>query len=100
MLNTHQATSAHIAVPPRYIRMPRWGERCPHSGLTRSAIDSLVRSQQSNKFHPPVVSKIMRQTGAGKGVRLIDYQSLMDYLAALPDGTAEQEGSGLNAVSR
>jgi hypothetical protein len=68
--------------------MPRWGDRCPHTGLTRSAIDLLVRAQEKNNFRPPVVSKIMRQSGAGKGVRLIDFESLLNYLASLPDGAA------------
>jgi hypothetical protein len=69
---------------PVYIRMPRCGNACPYSSLSRSAIDLLVRPQPKNEFKPPVRSKIFRAEGKGKGIRLVEYASLMAYLGRLP----------------
>jgi hypothetical protein len=72
-------------VPPAYIRLPPTGARDPHTGLTRSALDALTRPQECNQFRPPVKSKILKMAGQKSGVRLIDYQSLKNYLDNLPD---------------
>ena len=63
------------------------GERCPFTGLTRSALDLLTRAQEANNFRPPVRSKILRLTGQKQGNKLIDYRSLRTYLDGLPDGS-------------
>jgi hypothetical protein len=78
-------------VPPAYIRLPRFGDRCPHTGLTRSAMDALTRPQESNEFRPPVKSKILKMAGQKSGVKLIDYRSLRAYLDNLPDVRREKE---------
>jgi hypothetical protein len=69
---------------PKWIRLPRSGDRCPFSGLTRTAMDQLVRPQACNDFNPPVDSKVVRVKGAKRGAVLISYESLMEYLEALP----------------
>jgi hypothetical protein len=71
-------------IKPGYIRMPKSGTACPHSSLSRSALDLLVRPQEKNNFKPPVASRLLRQTGDKKHIRLINYQSLMRYLKSLP----------------
>jgi hypothetical protein len=63
-------------VQPAYIRLPKWGERCPLTGLTRSSLDLLTRAQAGNNFRPPVRSKLFKQTGQKSGIKLIDYRSL------------------------
>jgi hypothetical protein len=73
---------------PRFIRLPRTGDACPHSGLSRTALDLLSRPQAANGFHPPVESKVLLQTGQKKGIRLISYASLMKYLDKLPAAAA------------
>jgi len=77
----------HHPALPAYIRLPRSGNLCPHCGLTRSALDILTRPQEINNFRPPVESKIMHQTGTGRGVRLVNYASLIGYLDSLPQET-------------
>ena len=69
---------------PEFIRLPRSGSACPYCGLSRSALDLITRAQESNGFKPPVESKIFKQTGQKKGIRLISYKSLMRYLKSLP----------------
>jgi hypothetical protein len=78
-------------VEPAYVRLPKWGARCPFTGLTRSALDLLTRAQALNNFRPPVRSKLLRQTGQKAGIKLIDYRSLRAYLDALPDGSRGEQ---------
>jgi hypothetical protein len=70
---------------PAYIRLPKWGARCPHTGLTRTALDQLTRPQPSNDFKPPVKRKIFKMAGTKSGVVLIDFESLRTYLDNLPE---------------
>lgn len=65
---------------PEYIRLPKGGALCPHTGLTRSYLNSLILPTGQNKFNPPVKSVCLRQDGARTGVRLIVYKSLLAYL--------------------
>jgi hypothetical protein len=73
-------------VQPAYIRLPQFGQKCPFTGLSRSALDLLTRAQPLNNFRPPVRSKRFKQTGRKSGIKLIDYRSLRIYLDGLPDG--------------
>ncbi len=80
------STSSQVykSAQPCYIRLPRSGNSCLHSGLSRSALDLITRPQEANDFKPPVASKILKQVGQKKGIRLINYRSLMAYLDRLP----------------
>ena len=72
---------------PDYIRLPKSGERDPHTGLSRSTLDRLIRAQDCNSFRPPVASKIVRIRGgrdANRGARLISLMSLLEYLGRQP----------------
>jgi hypothetical protein len=60
-------------VRPEWIRLPKEGTTCPYSGLTRSFMADLLRRNL-------VRSKSLRRPGAGRGVRLICYESLMEYI--------------------
>jgi hypothetical protein len=76
-----------LKVPePDYIRLPRAPAHCPYTGLSKTTLDMLTRPQKLNDFNPPVKSKLLQQTGAVRSLRLIDYHSLKQYLASLPDG--------------
>jgi hypothetical protein len=61
--------------------------------MTRTALDQLTRPQACNDFDPPVDSKIVRAKGAKRGVKrgmvMISYESLMEYLEALPSQKEE-----------
>ena len=81
---TMKEPDAH-AIAPIYIRLPKWGARCPHSELTRIALDQLTRPQPINKFRPPVKSKMFKMAGQKSGIKLIDFASSREYLDNLPD---------------
>ncbi len=94
MNDIHSAPSApHLAGPSRtqavfdpasWLRLPRPGERCPVSGLSRSTLVELVRPCDRNSFAPPVDAKHLRRKGTQRGVVLINRASLQGYLAGLP----------------
>jgi hypothetical protein len=58
---------------PEWIRLPKEGKSCPYSGLSRSYLSNLLRSQE-------VKSKVLRHPGAIRGIRLVSYDSLMAYI--------------------
>jgi hypothetical protein len=72
--------------PPQYIRLPRNKTHCPYCGLTRSYLNCLILPTKANGFNPPVRSKCMKHPYAKRGVRLIDFGSLMDYIESQPNG--------------
>lgn len=86
-------TTAPIEVPPlveagtirpEFLRLPKPGQLCAHTGLTRSALNALILPMPENDFKPPVRSFTLRRRGAAKGIRLIDYESLREYIRARP----------------
>jgi hypothetical protein len=66
---------------PEFTRLPRTGERCPISGLSRSALNALILGP-----NPPVKSICLRRRGAARGVRLIVTASLLEYLRSQIQG--------------
>ena len=77
--------SPFVAGIARYTRIPSQGTVDPISSLNRSALDKLIRPQEANDFNPPVRTKILRARGARRGTVLIDVESLLSYLASLPE---------------
>ncbi len=65
---------------PLFVRIPRSGERCPFSGLTRSTLLSLVLPNLWLGSCPPVESLSPRQPGAKRGVRLVVWASLEAHI--------------------
>ena len=102
MLNKHAAepgNSVHYTntvvdagstnkVQPEFIRLPKPGTLCPHTGLSRSKMNELVLPSEINNFKPAVKSISLRKRGQVKAVRLVVYDSLMAYLRSFL-----QEGS-------
>ena len=85
------ATTAPIHIPPHpapvnftpeFLRLPKPGQLCPLSGLSRSAINELILPTARNHNEPPVRSFCLRQRGAQTGIRLVDYASLREYIRA------------------
>ncbi len=58
---------------PEWIRLPREGSNCVFTGLSRSYIAGLIRE---GKVH----SRSLRNRGATRGVRLISYESIMEFI--------------------
>lgn len=78
-------------IRPVWIPMPRQSKqrgvaspRCPHSGLTRAQLHFLCVPSTENKWKPAVVSRKMSRKGSKRGIRLVNYESLMTYIAGLP----------------
>lgn len=86
-----EATASFVAACPEFLRLPKPGSLCPHSGLSRSYINSLILPSRLNDFKPPVRSFVIRRPGAKTGVRLIDYASLRRFIL-LNQATNGQEG--------
>ena len=65
---------------PEFCRLPRHAQRCPHTGLSRSALNELILPTAANGFRPPVKSFVLRRNGARTGIRIISYASLVSYI--------------------
>lgn len=84
--------SPHI---PEFLRLPRPGNRCPFTGLTRSYMNLLVLPTEANGHKPPVRSYVLRRKGAKTGVRLVSYEALRNFILAHAEvGTAENNVQG------
>jgi len=71
---------AGSCIKPEFIRLPKPGKQCPYTGLTRGFLNNLVLPCAINGHQPPVKSVSLRMKGCKTGVRLIYYDSLMEYL--------------------
>ena len=71
--------AAAIATPappvPEFIRLPKHGQRCAYTGLSRAYLYALVRQGA-------VKGTILRRKGAFRGVVLVHFASLRAYLTA------------------
>ena len=67
----------------KFVRLPKSREVCPYCGLSRSKLNQLILPSDRNGQSPQVRSKVVCAPGKRRGVRLIDLQSLMDYLEKL-----------------
>ena len=65
----------HESVLPEFIRLPKVGERCGWTGLSRGSMNNLVLGENA-----PVKSIVLRQEKAKRGIRLIHLKSLLAYL--------------------
>jgi len=74
---------------PVYTRLPKSPDHCPLTGLSRSALNELILPTQSNGGRPPVKSVVHKKRHAQRGVRLIEVDSLLAYLANLPSNGKE-----------
>jgi hypothetical protein len=82
-------TTAPVSVPeitttaksqPEFIRYPKPRTRCEKTNLSRTRMCELVLPCAANDFKPPVRSVVLRKKGKDRGIRLIDFASLMAYL--------------------
>jgi hypothetical protein len=87
MTFTTQAISSadHHPLRPEFIRLPKPGTCDSWTGLSRSTLNVLVLPCRENGYRPPVRSCSLRRKGLSKGVRLIDFQSLLDHINAHPE---------------
>jgi hypothetical protein len=69
---------------PDFTRLPKTGEVCRFTGLTRSTLNQLILGE-----NPPVKSLVIKQDGSKRGIRLVHLPSLLDYLFTEMDEQAE-----------
>jgi len=69
-----------VKTDAEFMRLPPAGEKDPLFALTRSYLNMLILPCRENGFRPPVKSFVLRRTRARKGVRLIEIQSLREYI--------------------
>jgi hypothetical protein len=67
-------------IAPEYIRLPRPKTRCPVTGLARTTLEELVVPCARNGNRPPVISRVVKQPHATRGIRLIHLPSLLAYI--------------------
>jgi len=71
-------------IQPQFLRLPKPGTQCLHTGLSRSTLNELILPNEANGFKPPVRSVVHKKKYAVRGIRLINFRSLIDYLNSLP----------------
>jgi hypothetical protein len=71
------APSVVYETPPVWIRPPKAGRICRHFGFSRTGYYDLIK-----RGH--IASKCVKDPGKLKGVRLINYQSVKNYIESLP----------------
>ena len=76
----HQQTNS-TGAGTQYIRLPKPGEKCAITGLSRAKLNELILPNERNHFSPPVASRSVRKPGSTRGVRLVLLESLLTYLA-------------------
>lgn len=88
---THLEAGHPVYNPTCWVRLPRPKQRCPITGLSRSTLVELVRSNPRNDYRPPIESRVLKRKGASRGIVLINRQSLLSYIEGLP--TMHKEAS-------
>jgi hypothetical protein len=76
---------------PEYIRLPSPGNRCRLTGLSRSTLAELVVPCEANGHKPPVKSLVVKKHGAIRGIRLINFESLLGHLRHLENSLCNKE---------
>jgi hypothetical protein len=64
--------------PAEWIRLPAAGERCPRTGLSRGSYNHLIFAEPAK-----IRSVVVKQRGASRGIRLIHWPSVREYLQKL-----------------
>ena len=77
--------AVHRNEKPEFIRLPLPGKRCAYTGLSRTTLNELTIDSEANGYSAPVKSHVLRKRGAVRGIRLINFDSLMGYLSGLPE---------------
>lgn len=76
-----------------WLRLPRPGDRCPISGLSRSTLAELVRPCERNDYKPPVEARLLKRRGTARGVLLVSKQSLLEFISEQPTPTRAEGGA-------
>jgi len=75
--NSRQVQSRSL---PEYVRLPRPGQRCFYTGLSRTTLFELCVPCSRNGFRPPIRSYQLRSKGAERGIRLLRLNDLFEHI--------------------
>jgi hypothetical protein len=64
------------SIEPVFVRLPKAGTLCIHSGLSRAVLFRLIREGT-------IESRVLKRPGTSRGCRLVSYRSLVQFLHAL-----------------
>lgn len=70
---------APALIPPEFIRLPKPGTLCAHTGLSRAKMWEVLQTGK-------VKTVSLRRPGAAKGARLVHLASLLTYLHSQAEG--------------
>ena len=98
-----EATAVYVAPRPvpEFIRLPKPGQLCPWTGLSRSKMNELILPCAANDGKPPVQSVSLRNKGSLRGTRLVVYESLISFLKTKlnENENAAKTGDAMRRVS-
>ena len=80
--NANHQNHGPVQSYPEWIRLPRSGDKCPYSNLSRSTLNNLILPCAANGHCPPVKSASIRARYATRGIRMINLPSLLEYIEA------------------
>lgn len=83
---------------PEFIRLPKSGQKCPYTGLSRSALNAIILPSEEDPT-PPVKSRVLRKRGNVRGIRLINFDSLMNYINSFDERGESTSAPDENATS-
>ena len=73
---------------PLYIRLPKTGHQCQYTGLSRTTLNTLILDTSKETGLPLVKSVALKKRPSDKrGIRLIEYSSLRDFLSQKGEST-------------
>jgi len=91
-MHNNDIVQKQALIRPEYIRLPKPGSLCPHTGLTRSKLNELVLPCRANGRKPPVKSISLKAKHQIRGVRLILFESLLAHLKSFGNASEAKEG--------
>ena len=84
---------------PAFLRLPKCGERCALTGLSRSMLNALILPTAANNFMPPVVSHVVKSDlQSTRGVRVIEVRSLLAFINSQMNAEKDTSKSSLLPV--
>jgi hypothetical protein len=89
---TGPSRTSAVFDPAAWLRLPRPGDRCPVSSLSRSTLVELIKPCERNGGNPPVEARHLKREGTSRGIVLINRASLLAYIDALPPVPAADSG--------
>lgn len=91
MKNHSCRQSSKLLTKPEFIRLPKTGSLCPYTGLSRTSLNELILPNEKNNNNPQVQSFSLKKKHQIRGIRLISYASLVDYLSTVAEEEMHQE---------